>query len=224
MVTVPEKKSKPVGFLPLQLSERSPLNLPHAQGVFRSSSLQPDRVARQSHNQYLLYRIIVRRTAQVLGRPQRSAGASLLLPGFGNFGSDPQVLLPAHVQSSPPLTVFVVLAVSGSWPLCIIFVWPCVNPYGNSVPFLHTLAKRPLAPQKKRAEEGALPKDLWGRGKGPLSIAPSPLFPYSTTPDFPQEVQGSFPYPRSFGGQPVPCLYRAHLTPLHYRSFFTTGS
>lgn len=54
MVTVPEMKSKPVGFLPLQLSERYPLNLPHAQGVFRSSSLQPDRMARQSHNQYLL--------------------------------------------------------------------------------------------------------------------------------------------------------------------------
>lgn len=180
-------------------------------------------MARQSHNRYLLYRIIVRRTAQVLGRPQRSAGASLLLPGFGNFGSDRPVLLPAHVQSSPPLTLFEVLAVSGSWPLCIIFVWPGVNPDGNLVPFGRTPPKRPLAPQKKRAE-GALPKDLWGRGKGPLSIAPSPLFPYSAIPDFPQEVPGSFPYPRSFGSQPVLCLYRAHLTPLHYRSFFTTGS
>lgn len=82
-----------------------------------------------------------------------------------------------------------VLAASRSWPLCVIFVWPGVNPDGNSVPFLCTPPKRPLAPQKKRAE-GILPKDLWGRGEGPLSIAPPPLFPYSTTPDFPQEVQG----------------------------------
>ena len=119
VVTVPEMKSKPVQFPPLQLSERCLLNLPHAQIVFRFSSLQPDRVACQSHNQYLLYRIIVRRTAQVLGRPQRSAGASLLLRGLGNFGSDPSVLLPAHVQSSPPLTLL--------WSWLLPGLGPCAS-------------------------------------------------------------------------------------------------
>ena len=62
--------------------------------------------------------------------------------------------------------------------------------------------------RKKRAE-GVLPKDLWGRGKGPSQLL-LPLFFLTLPPQI---------SPRKCEGQPVPCPYRAQLTPLPYRSF-----
>lgn len=132
------------------------------------------------------------------------------------LGQTPQF---CHTQASLPTLWFLAgPTILGSWPLCVISVWPGGRKLS---PFPGFPLKSPLTPHKERVE-GAFPNDLGAGGEEcrlPHLRCPFPSFSALHPCRIPPESAGQLSLHQPW--RPAsPCPHRAQLTFLLYQSFF----